>query len=336
MQYTLGKRICQNRKRLQLTQEQLAEQLGVTAQAVSKWENDQSCPDITVIPKLADIFGISTDELLGHTTENVVHEAEIVEESAKNRPRFELQWDNGKKDGIGLAVTVLAVGILYLLSRLLMWDIGFWSILWTTSLLMFGIWGLFPKFSFFHLGCSLVGGYFLADLFIDIPINFDGKLVFALLILLFGLSLLADALRKPKKAKFEFSYSDDKNSHQENVSKKSSYTVDGDRFYCTSSFGENYRAVTMDSLRYGRISNSFGELHIDLTAVASVTADCTIEASCNFGELNLRVPRKYEIKPHSSSSFGGVDVEGAPQEVPEAVIHLDANVSFGAIEIEYI
>ena len=63
MEQTLGKRIVANRKRIGLTQEQLAEQLGVTAQAVSKWENDQSCPDITILPQLADIFGISTDAL---------------------------------------------------------------------------------------------------------------------------------------------------------------------------------------------------------------------------------------------------------------------------------
>ena len=65
MEQTLGKRIMHHRKRMGLTQDQLAEKLGVTAQAVSKWENDQSCPDITMLPKLADIFGISVDALLG-------------------------------------------------------------------------------------------------------------------------------------------------------------------------------------------------------------------------------------------------------------------------------
>ncbi len=42
MEQTLGKRIAENRKRLKLTQDQLAEKLGITAQAVSKWENDVS------------------------------------------------------------------------------------------------------------------------------------------------------------------------------------------------------------------------------------------------------------------------------------------------------
>ena len=45
MEETTGKRIMAHRKRLGLTQEQLAEKLGGTAQAVSKWEKDQSCPD---------------------------------------------------------------------------------------------------------------------------------------------------------------------------------------------------------------------------------------------------------------------------------------------------
>ena len=65
MEQTMGKRIAACRKRMGLTQDALAEQLGVTAQAVSKWENDQSCPDITMIPKLANLFSITTDELLG-------------------------------------------------------------------------------------------------------------------------------------------------------------------------------------------------------------------------------------------------------------------------------
>ncbi|MCD7712065.1 MAG: helix-turn-helix domain-containing protein, partial [Firmicutes bacterium] len=61
---TLGSRIADARKKCKLTQEDLAAHLGVTAQAVSKWENDISCPDITLLPKLSSIFGISIDELL--------------------------------------------------------------------------------------------------------------------------------------------------------------------------------------------------------------------------------------------------------------------------------
>ena len=62
---TLGQRIAQYRKKMNITQEALAQQLGVTNQAVSKWESDQCCPDVTLLPKLADIFDITLDELFG-------------------------------------------------------------------------------------------------------------------------------------------------------------------------------------------------------------------------------------------------------------------------------
>jgi len=61
---TLGSRIAECRKRKNITQEQLAEQMGVSTQAVSKWENDISCPDISLLPPLADYFSISIDELM--------------------------------------------------------------------------------------------------------------------------------------------------------------------------------------------------------------------------------------------------------------------------------
>ena len=51
------------RKKEKLTQEALAEKLGISNQAVSKWESGQSCPDIMLLPKLADIFHISLDRL---------------------------------------------------------------------------------------------------------------------------------------------------------------------------------------------------------------------------------------------------------------------------------
>lgn len=70
MEMTIGKRISQLRKEKGLTQEDLAGMMEVSAQAVSKWENDQTCPDITSLPKLAKILGVSVDELLSGKEEN--------------------------------------------------------------------------------------------------------------------------------------------------------------------------------------------------------------------------------------------------------------------------
>lgn len=60
----IGRQIAENRRAKGLTQEQLAEEFGVSPQAVSKWENGASCPDILILPQLADFFGITVDELL--------------------------------------------------------------------------------------------------------------------------------------------------------------------------------------------------------------------------------------------------------------------------------
>ncbi len=61
---TLGRRIQALRKEQGLTQEALAERMGVTAQAVSKWENDLSCPDIMSLPALAGHLHTTVDTLL--------------------------------------------------------------------------------------------------------------------------------------------------------------------------------------------------------------------------------------------------------------------------------
>lgn len=61
---TLGSTISSLRKENKMTQLELAERMGVTDKAVSKWERDLSCPDISTIPKLAELFGVSVDELM--------------------------------------------------------------------------------------------------------------------------------------------------------------------------------------------------------------------------------------------------------------------------------
>lgn len=62
---TIGERIAEYRKARGVTQETLAQALGVTNQAVSKWESDQCCPDVMLLPEIADFFGVTLDGLFG-------------------------------------------------------------------------------------------------------------------------------------------------------------------------------------------------------------------------------------------------------------------------------
>lgn len=70
---TLAANILKYRKKSGLTQEELAEKLGVSFQAVSKWENAKSAPDILFLPTMADLFGCYIDELFSRDIKTEIH-----------------------------------------------------------------------------------------------------------------------------------------------------------------------------------------------------------------------------------------------------------------------
>ena len=88
----LGSKIKQLRYKAGLTQEQLAEKLGLSAQSISKWENSVAMPDITLLPRLADEFGISIDELFDLTREQKLLRMERRMDCEEELPG-ELFWD---------------------------------------------------------------------------------------------------------------------------------------------------------------------------------------------------------------------------------------------------
>ena len=78
MEMTLGKRIAALRRQKGLKQEDLANELDVSPQAVSKWENDQTCPDISLLPRLAQLLNVSVDELLSGKKEDLPQTVQIL------------------------------------------------------------------------------------------------------------------------------------------------------------------------------------------------------------------------------------------------------------------
>lgn len=346
MENTLGKRIAANRKRLGLTQEQLAEKLGITAQAVSKWENDQSCPDISVLPLLADIFCISTDELLGRNLTPTVgedvasdhscdcgycpaDEDEDCEDGDNVHINMDMELEGGNKGKLalfGMATLFITVGVLFLLSKVFDWNCSFWDILWPSFLLVFGIFGLIGKISLFWLACAGVGAFFLVSNLVPLPLELDKSILWASIIIVCGIMLFLDALRKKHRRKVHFH--NDSHSHE--------FRVQDGYLHCSNSFGEESQLVIADMLNGGKISNSFGECTVDLSGVKAVSADCTIEASCSFGELILLVPKHYMITSKASKSFASYSVDGKPDDIISGTISLKASVSFGDLTIRYI
>lgn len=109
---TLGRRIQTLRKEQAFTQEALAERMGVSPQAVSKWENDLSCPDILSLPHLAKELHTTVDTLLTGD----------VPDSQPNIPakkpeelivRLAFHAEDGTRIGLNLPFTVFRLGTMY-------------------------------------------------------------------------------------------------------------------------------------------------------------------------------------------------------------------------------
>ena len=110
---TIGKRIGHYRREKELTQEELAQKLGLSAQAVSKWENDQTCPDIQLLPTLCGILGITTDELLSGKPQPTV---QMVTMQSKKKLedmvlRIVVDTDEGDKVRINLPMPLLKIAM---------------------------------------------------------------------------------------------------------------------------------------------------------------------------------------------------------------------------------
>lgn len=97
---TMGALIAARRKELGMTQLELAQKMGVTDKAVSKWERDLSCPDVNSLPKLAEIFGISVDELMR------------IEEKPEQKPVGELPRTICRAVALAMGVATVVLSIL--------------------------------------------------------------------------------------------------------------------------------------------------------------------------------------------------------------------------------
>ena len=95
----LGEKIRFYRKQQGLTQEQVAEKLGVSTPAVNKWENDNSYPDITMLSPLARLLNTDVNTLLSFRENLTMHEIEKIVESIADifrREGFESGFENGE------------------------------------------------------------------------------------------------------------------------------------------------------------------------------------------------------------------------------------------------
>ena len=222
---------------------------------------------------------------------------------------------------------MLLVGGLTLVSRLLDWDVSFWDILWPSALLLFGMKNFLERPRFTWLCCSLLGLWFLVDHLNVTSFHLDNSLIFPILVVLFGLSLLIDALRKPPKSRFRI--------HRKGKTGKKSFHQEGEHFDVSRTFGDSNNRIDLPRLSRGNIDLQFGDMIVDLTGCGEVAPDCTVHTSVQFGDLDLIIPRRYRVIVEAESSFGSINLSGHPD--PDASpIRLSGSVKFGDLTICYV
>ena len=110
MNETFGERFTRLRKKLGFKQEDIANKVNVSPQAVSKWENDVSAPDISILPELADMLNVTLDELLGR---KVIETKLVSEHERKDINKMILKINvlssEGDKVKVNLPLSIIKV-----------------------------------------------------------------------------------------------------------------------------------------------------------------------------------------------------------------------------------
>ena len=330
-QQSMGKRIMQLRKEKGYTQEQLAEMMGVSAQAVSKWENDVSCPDISILPMLAEKLGVTTDELLG--VKPIEPKVVIVDGQNKKDGdgSFSVSWDGGKstkKDGIWFAVLVIVLGMAFLIQRLGFVSFGIWGIVWPAVIIGFGISWMIKRFSIFSVAVAGVGLYFLLYNLGATTFVLTWSVIWPGLLVLLGLTILYEAL-VPNKHKFcGINFSGNKE-------KRSQYREENGFVNYECSFSEENRKVAAEDFLGGDIEISFGKSELDLTDIKRVNQNARLDVDVSFATFDLIVPKTVRIFLKSDKSFGSIQMNGEPNPDASMSLNIDGDVSFGTMNIFY-
>ena len=297
---TMGRRIAALRRQAGLTQEQVAERLGVTAQAVSKWENDVSCPDISLLPGLAELLGVSTDELLGvrPVEPRVVvvdtDKSRRAEDGEKQRDSagWNRTWDIGLRGGVFWGLLIALIGAAVLLDRFGLWPLAgkptLWGIVWPAALVLIGLSILLDQFFPRLMARRGIGASFSGD-------EGGGE-------------------REPVDE-----YSDE------------------DGFVRLSCAFSDVKREAMSGRDFlgGEVDVSFGAATLDLTGCRRVTPGAKLRLDVSFGSATIVLPRSVRLAPDVDRAFGSSAVKGAPDADAPDVLAVRGDVSFGSVTFRY-
>lgn len=335
---TMGKRILYYRKRMGMTQDQLAEKIGVSAQAVSKWEHDLSCPDVTTIPHLAEIFGISTDELLGvrgNEEESTVKEGIVIDKT--DGDRFRCTWNFRGLYHLPWALFLVALGCIYLATTFMELDVGFWSLAWPLALAATGLSYCIRRISVFGCACTLGGIYFLLVNLRVLPDLITWPIVMGILLVLWGIHEATAPIRKAKrKEKYNYTQGDSR-TYAKACKEKATreFSQNGGSVCADYAFCSDRITVSEPLFTGGKIEVSFGSLVADLRNCTHLSENCRLDLDVSFSSLVLILPANFSVQRQLDNCGMSTSVDGVPAPGAEVLL-LTGDFNFGSLRIQYV
>ena len=339
---TLGKRIAMLRKEKGLTQEQLAEKVGVSAQAVSKWENDVSCPDITLLPLLADILGVTVDELLGvkpiepHVI--ILDKDETPKDEAKKNRPFTWEWNKHRSSAkwgtIAFCVGAILICLLFILRSFPQLglfqnydDVSAWDYVWPIIIFTIGLISVRDHLIFGSL-FMLWGVYeFLCSV---IPVMGQYQIKWYVVLLVIAVIMLVKTIiGKNHLVKVAKPHKDEDHTPRMDVTQENNYLE------AEMSFGSGVVTYDGETLRGGSIEMNFGDYKVDLRNVVTFENDCLLKIDQNFGSLTVYLPSNVRLVKSSDTAFGSFATYGEPSPDAYQSIIIRADVNFGTLQVRY-
>ncbi len=345
---TLGKRIAALRKEKGLTQEQLAEKVGVSAQAVSKWENDVSCPDITLLPLLADLFGVSVDELLGVKPVEphvIILDKDEMPKDEKKKESFSFEWNkhHGKWSTIAVCIGAILVCLFFVLHSMANifpyietndLTLKGWNYVWPLLVFTLGLSSV-PEHIAFGTAMMAFGGYeFVRRVLLGYNVAYLPAVPWYVIVLVFAIVVLVMIIIGKKRIGRNVRVDRNGVRHNERTPRME-YSDDNDYLKADMSFGNGVITYERPTFTGGSIDSNFGDYTIDLRNVVNFAQGCLLKVDQSFGNITILLPHSVRLVKSSDTTFAAITVTGDPDPDATQTIILRADVDFGSLQVKY-